>query len=126
MSRQVCQGTRKDGACCETVATADGYCFAHSEALQERTRQARATGGRNSSKTVRARKAMKAEASDIARTIEDALAAVATGTMRPQQGTAIAALAGAWIRLHEHGEFETRLAALEERAQATGARRRGW
>lgn len=122
MSKRICGGTRRDGRPCESTATADGYCFAHSAACREKTDAARALGGRNSSKTVRARKAMGASQEQVLKFVEAGLAGVYKGTLTPQQGSAIASLAGAWVKLHEHGETEARLEALEQATQA----RKGW
>jgi hypothetical protein len=54
--------------------------------------------------------------------VEAGLAGVYKGTLTPQQGSAIASLAGAWVRLHEHGEMDAWLEALEQAAQT----RKGW
>jgi len=51
------------------------------------------------------------------------MAGVYKGTLMPQQGSALASLAGAWVKLHEHGEIQTRLAELEARAEQNGGRR---
>ncbi len=121
MSPRICAGVRKDGTPCRTVATADGYCFAHSAACQERTARARAQGGKNSSRAVRARKRMGADLHDIAKLLEDAMRDVAKGAMLPQQGSALASLAGAWLRLHEAGEVQARIEELEARLEAQPA-----
>ncbi len=119
MSPRICAGVRKDGTPCRTVATADGYCFAHSAACQERTARARAQGGKNSSRAVRARKKMGADLHDISKMIEAALAGVYKGTMTPQQGQSIASLAGAWVRLQEHAEVVEELEELRARERGS-------
>ncbi len=117
MSPRICAGVRKDGTPCRTVATADGYCFAHSEACKARTDAARVEGGRNSSKVARARRRMGADLHDIAKLLEDAMRDVAKGAMLPQQGSALASLAGAWVRLHDAGEVQARIEELEARLE---------
>ncbi len=119
MSPRICAGVRKDGTPCRTVATADGYCFAHSEACKARTDAARVEGGRNSSKVARARRRMGADLHDIAKLLEDAMRDVAKGAMLPQQGSALASLAGAWVRLHEHAEVVEELEELRARERGS-------
>ena len=126
MSKRICEGTRRDGRPCESTATADGYCFAHSEACRQKTAAARAQGGRNSSRAVRARKAMGASQEQVLKFVEAGLAGVYKGTLTPQQGSAIASLAGAWVKLHEHGELTLEVEELKERLGATGTQGRGW
>jgi hypothetical protein len=65
---------------------------------------------------------MGASQEQVLKFVEAGLAGVYKGTLTPQQGSAIASLAGAWVRLHEHGELEARLEALE----ATTQSRKGW
>ncbi len=123
MSKRICAGIRQDGRPCESTATADGYCFAHSEACRQKTAAARAQGGRNSSRAVRARKAMGASHAQVLKLVENTMAGVFKGTLTPQQGSALASLAGAWVKLHEHGEMEARIAELEARAEQNGGNR---
>ncbi len=49
-----------------------------------------------------------------------ALRQVHTGELESKQGSAMAALASAIVKIHEVGELEMRLATLEEKAQAGG------
>jgi hypothetical protein len=49
---------------------------------------------------------MGASQEQVLKFVEAGLAGVYKGTLTPQQGSAIASLAGAWVRLHEHGELE--------------------
>jgi hypothetical protein len=49
--------------------------------------------------------------------LEKALGEVHDGTLAPQKASAMAALAGALVRLTEAGELVLRLDALEERLQ---------
>ena len=105
MSAATCKGTRADGNPCGATPTASGYCFAHDAALQESTANGRSRGGKNRSRAVRARKAMGASQEQVLKFVEAGLAGVYKGTLTPQQGSAIASLAGAWVKLHEHGEL---------------------
>ena len=65
---------------------------------------------------------MGASQEQVLKFVEAGLAGVYKGTLTPQQGSAIASLAGAWVRLHEHGEMDAWLEALEQAAQT----RKGW
>jgi hypothetical protein len=61
---------------------------------------------------------MGASQEKVLQFVEDGLAGVYKGTLTPQQGSAIASLAGAWVRLHELGEVTPRLEALEAAAES--------
>ncbi len=121
-SRQ-CKGTRKDGRPCTVRAVLpSGYCFAHDPGNAEAKRVARQQGGKNKSTVARAARALPASLHDVSALILRSLSAVEAGTMRASQGQAIAALAGAFVRIHEAGEQEARIASLEE--QVAAVRRR--
>jgi Family of unknown function (DUF5763) len=113
VNQRVCVGTRKDGQPCQAGATPDGYCFAHSPALRERTAAARRAGGHNSSRTVRARKLVSKDTRGIATLLEEAMEAVAGRKLAPSRGSAIASLVNAWVRVHELALEETELASIK-------------
>ncbi len=117
MSLRACEGTRKDGRPCGNPATADGYCFAHSPAYRDKTAAARAEGGRNSSRTVRAKKRMKTDLQTISSLIDATLAGVYKGSLRPAQGQAIAALVGAKLKVYEVAELTVELQDLKDRME---------
>ncbi len=100
------------------------HCFAHDEANRQRANEARRRGGHGKANTARARKRMGAELQDIVKMVEAALGGVYKGSLTPQQGSAIASLAGAWVRIHELGEVEQRIADLEARLETRQAQRR--
>ncbi len=125
MSKRTCSGVRPDGSPCSATPTASGLCFAHDPKLRQKTAEGRRAGGHNRSNASRARKAMGREVRDIVQIVEAAMGGVLQSRITPPQAQAVASLAGAWVKLHEHGELEARLQALEERAQAAG-NRRGW
>lgn len=115
MEHITCKGQRANGERCRSTAIGpDGYCFAHSPANSpEAKRAARAKGGANRSTAARATKALPASMQDVASLILRSLSAVEAGTMRAGQAQAIAALAGAYVRVHEAGEVTARIDALE-------------
>ncbi len=112
-----CLATKPNGNPCQAPPSASGYCFAHDPQLRAKTAEARKQGGRNSSNTARARKRMGADLCDIVKMVEAALGGVYKGSLTPQQGSAIASLAGAWVRIHDAGEVEQRIADLEARLE---------
>ncbi len=100
------------------------HCFAHDEANRQRANDARRRGGHGKANTARARKRMGADLRDIVKMVEAALGGVYKGSLTPQQGSAIASLAGAWVRIHELAEVEGRLEELEARLEAQPAQAR--
>ncbi len=122
MNAPTCSSTRRDGTPCRATPTASGRCFAHDAALQESTSNGRRRGGQNKSNARRAAKRMPRELRDIVDIVEAAMGAVLQSKVSPSQGHAVASLAGAWVRLHELGEVQQRLEALEQAAES----RKGW
>ncbi len=116
-----CSATRTNGERCRATALPKrSQCFAHDPANKELAMAARRKGGANRSTARRVQKRMPREMSDIVEIIEAALGAVLTSKVTPSQGHAVASLVGAWVRLHELGEFTQRLDALEAAAADGG------
>ncbi len=113
-----CQATKRDGTRCQGPPRPDGYCWAHSPELRQKATEARRAGGKGKSTAVRAQKRMRPELKDIMGLLEGSMTGVYRGTLTPQQGSALASLAGAWVRLHELGEVEARLGELEAKVEA--------
>ncbi len=124
-----CTATRADGTPCKGRALPGrSLCWAHSPDHQAKAVEARRKGGSNRSNASRAKKHMSREVRDIVQIVEAAMGGVLQSKITPPQAQAVASLAGAWVKLHELGEMESRLRDLEERAaaQPTGANRRAW
>jgi hypothetical protein len=111
-----CQATRKDGSPCRAPAVADGLCFAHRGG--EAAAAARSRGGHGRSKVARAAKRMPERLRPAADLIAQALDETYSGKLEPRQASAMAALAGALVKLVTVGEVEERLAQLEARLGA--------
>ncbi len=109
--RVLCSATTADGQPCRGPARPSGLCFTHDPALAEARKAGAAEGGRKSSRAERARRVLPA----VFERLETALAEVHEGKLPPQRATAMAALAGALVRLTEAGELVLRLDALEQR-----------
>ena len=77
--------------------------------------EARRKGGAATSRAARAAKLIPSRLRPVAVILEAALTEVHDGTLSPNQGTAIASLAGALIRVVQAGEMEERLRSLEAR-----------
>lgn len=109
-----CRATRRDGSPCKGRPIANGLCFAHSAATQE----TRTKGGHARSNAARSMKAMPERLRPVADLLSVSMARTFAGTLKPQQATAIAALASAYVRVVQTGEMEERLRALETAVSA--------
>lgn len=105
--------------------------MAHDPSSAEKRREARARGGTNKSRTARAQKLLPEDLQVMDEVLSNAIAAVYRGTLSPGQGSALAALAGARVRLREIGlkmaeqaELRDRLAQLEDKINELGVRNR--
>ena len=106
---QRCSATKVDGTPCRAWAVLNGLCVGH----QPGAAAARSKGGHNSSKTARLEAKLPARLRPVVELLEKAMHEVHEGKLTPQQGSAIASLAGALIKSLEHGDLEIRLADLE-------------
>jgi hypothetical protein len=90
----------------------------------ERT-AARVRGGLHKRTSIRAAKLTPQTLRPVLDQLHDAMDAVANGSMPPKTGAALAALAGAVVRVYEASVLEQRLAALEGASDVRyGANRR--
>jgi len=113
--RMRCKGTTKNGSPCRAHALEGGYCFVHSPALQQKRLEARAKGGRNSAKAVRLRALVPPRLLPVYDKLETALSEVHEGGLKPQQASAMAALARAMVSVLTSGELEERLRDIESK-----------
>jgi len=119
-----CSATRRDGWPCKATAGPDGKCFGHSEGLREKAQAARRRGGQNRATSARLAKMLPQRLMPIYDLLEQVLGELHKGTVTPQVGGAMAAVAGQMVKLLTSGELEQRVRQLEERQAATngGAR----
>jgi len=111
-----CPERRKDGTACEGRASAKtGLCIGHTPGSME----ARAKGGRNSARAVRAEKRLPPPLKRVGLLLHLALEEVYLGTLNPTVGTAMASIASALIKVHTADSLEERLQSLEERAEGS-------
>jgi hypothetical protein len=122
-----CQQLRRDGHRCQGPARPSGFCFAHDPALREERKAASARGGQNKSKAVRAQKLLPNDLQALDKVLAQAIDGVYAGHLLPNRGSAIAALAGARVRVREIGlklaeqsELLDRISRLEERINEIG------
>jgi hypothetical protein len=113
--RRLCSAVRKDGAPCALLAVGNAdRCFAHVA-----NTESRAAGGRAKAHSERAGKLLPARLRPVLDQLLTALDEVHAGSLTPQQGSAMSALAGAVVKVMSAGQFEERLrdleAALEKR-----------
>jgi hypothetical protein len=119
----ICSGVRKNGQACTARALPDSaLCWAHDarpDAAAKRA-EARRAGGFGRSMANRSLKAMPFELRTVFQTLLALVDEVRSGTLEPQQATAIAALAGKLLDfgkfaldVGEAAELRQRLDALE-------------
>src|SRR5262249_17938701 len=109
-----CRAIRKDGTHCHARATASGLCFAHDPSAAENRRK----GGHNRSNAARMLKLLPSRLRPVADVLQDAIEAVRDERMKPQQLQAMAAGAGALVKVIQVGELEERVRQLEGLARA--------
>lgn len=107
-----CPALRKDGQPCRGTVGASGYCVGHDPA----SAAARAKGGRNTRRAVRAVRRLPERLRPVADMLASALEEVHSGALEPRQASAMAAVAGALVRVTQAGEMEERVRALEAQA----------
>ncbi len=111
-----CTATKRDGTDCRSMALDSGLCWAHDPAVRDRADAARRKGGENRSTLIRASRMMPRDMKDLADRILAAFEEVHHGTLIPERAHAMARLAAVYVQLHDAGETETRIAALEAAA----------
>ena len=114
---QRCPALRKDGQPCRAAAGASGFCVGHDPASAE----ARAKGGRHTGRAARALRLLPERLRPVADMLASALVEVHSGALEPRQASAMAAVAGALVRVVQAGEMEERVRALEAQAEKKGS-----
>jgi len=120
----LCSATRSDGQPCQAVAARSGLCMAHDPALADKRQEARRAGGYNSARAARLGKLVPPRLMSVYDRLEEALCQVHQGELDPRIAQAMAALAGAMVRVLTSGELEERMRRLERQPQARGNGRR--
>ncbi len=92
-------------------------CLFHDADRQAALTEARRAGGRAGRKATRLQRLMPATLKPMLETLMDALNETHTGTLEPQRATAMAALAGAIVKVYGQGQLEERLERLEAAAE---------
>ena len=113
-----CSAATKSGDPCSAQAWRDNLCRWHHPALEGERAGWRAKGGTNRSHKARARRALPTDPqdlSDVKGVLGRALVDLERGELDPARGSAMAAVARAMTTVIEKGEFDARLAELEER-----------
>ena len=113
--RKRCKSKTRDGEPCRGFALEDGYCFSHSPALEKKRLEARAEGGKNSSRAARLKKLVPPRLIPVFDRLETALEEVHSGELESKQAQAMASLARAMVAVLTSGELEERLREVESR-----------
>lgn len=109
---QRCAALKKDGSLCQAKAVGGtDYCIGH----QPDSQAARSRGGTATRKSEKALRLLPARLRPIADIIARAIEDVRDGELTPQQGQAMASLAGALTRVIQAGELEERMRSIESR-----------
>jgi hypothetical protein len=90
-----------------------GFCVFHDPAHQDQLGSIRAAGGHAKSRTSRARRLLPIQLRPVLDALVAALDEVHAGTLAPQRAAAMAALAGAIVKVLTVSELEERIAVLE-------------
>jgi len=98
--------------------------MAHDPALADKRQEARRAGGYNSARAARLGKLVPPRLMSVYDRLEEALCQVHQGELDPRIAQAMAALAGAMVRVLTSGELEERMRRLERQPQARGNGRR--
>ena len=114
---QICAAIKKGGDPGQARPVAGKFCIGHRPGAGD----ARSLGGSASSRVNRARKLLPSRIQPIAESMERALIEVHSGDITPAQGTAMASIAGALLKLLQLVEFEERIKKLEEESESFGA-----
>ncbi len=116
-----CRATRRDGSPCRSaIVLATGYCPMHDPGRREAVAAARVRGGERRATAARLDRLVPATLKPTLGTLLTALDEVHAGDLDPKRAGAMAALAGAIVRLYQAGVIEERLAALEAAQAAQG------
>ncbi len=109
-----CRGQTRAGEPCNAQPRPGReWCAWHDPQLAGDQTAWRAKGGAERSNARRATKTLPKDLADVRDALLGALQKLETGELRPQTAQAMASLARALVALHEAGQFERQLAALE-------------
>ncbi len=109
-----CRATRKDGQpCAAPVLGAGDYCFAHDPRRKAERDAARQAGGAARANVRRLDRLVPHRLRPVLEQLLAALRDVRSGKLAPAQATAMAALAGAVVRVYGVAQLEQRVEELE-------------
>lgn len=112
---KLCSATRRDGSPCRGPVLGDASeCWAHDPKQAERRTEARKRGGQNRATASRAQRLLPRDMRPALALLFQALEEVHRGELDPRQAGAMAAVAGAIVKIYQIAEIEPRLAALEQ------------
>jgi hypothetical protein len=113
----LCKGTNLSGKRCRLRALADGYCFAHSPALENKRKEARLKGGSNSARAVRIQKLLPSRLGPVNEMLGNILKELYEHKMDARTAQAIASVSRALVTVLTAGELEERIKVLEEKKE---------
>lgn len=110
-----CKSKTRSGEQCQCFALEDGYCFAHSPIVEQKRRETRAKGGRNSTRIIRLQGLGPLRLRPVYELLEKALQEVHSGDLESKPATTMATLARAMVTVLKSGELEERVRKLESK-----------
>jgi hypothetical protein len=121
MDANGCPTPRKDGGQCRARPTKSGYCLTHDPDLAGQRAASRQRGGKGKSRMARAQKLIPEDLQVLDTLLDQVVAGIYQGGLVPAQGSAIAAVIGAKVRIREISlkiMEQTELTARVERLEA--------
>ena len=119
-----CKATKRSGEPCgSAVVLASGYCFLHDPDRQAEVRAISAKGGRGKARIARVERLVPATLRPVLVLLLDVLEEARRGEMDPKAAHAVAAVAGAIVKVYGSATVEQQIADLE--AQIAALSRRG-
>ena len=110
----LCQATRKDGRACATrVLPGSVYCFAHDPDKAAARETGRRKGGRGKARFARVGRLVPGTLRPVLALLLTTLEETHRGDLDPKVAGALAAVAGAIVKVYQAGVVEDRLAELE-------------
>ena len=114
MEQPICRARRADGTPCQArPLPGKRECWAHSAELAAQREQAKSTGGSNSARAARAQKLLPSQLKPVMAMLIEGMRETHEGALEPARLSAMAAAAGAVVRMFSLVELEARVQALE-------------
>ncbi|MGD9891718.1 MAG: hypothetical protein AB7R89_33515 [Dehalococcoidia bacterium] len=110
-----CRGTKRTGdPCGSVVVLPSGYCFLHDPDRKAQARDASARGGKGKSRLARVERLVPSTLRPLLATLLDAVDETRRGDLDPKVASALAALAGAAVRVYQSATTAQQIEDLQK------------